>query len=44
MAAKECAEMMESDHSASEIMNAIVKATNKHFDLTRNAAMGMYKH
>ena len=41
-AAKTCAEMMQSSHSAglNDMMNAVTEATNKHFELTRNAAMG----
>lgn len=45
MPVKECAEMMESSHSAghNDMMNAVIEATDTHFDLTRNAAMGMTK-
>lgn len=40
--AKICAELMQPSHpaSTSDMMNAVVTATKKHFDLTRNAAMG----
>lgn len=41
-AAKSCAELMQPSHPAGrdEMMAAVMSATNTHFNLTRNAAMG----
>ena len=40
--AKTCAELLQPSHPASisDMMSAVLAATKKHFDLTRNAAMG----